>query len=52
MGMMYSSASLSGVREKATLLNKRQGVKSEVLTGGERMVSLTDSACGGGKEGG
>jgi hypothetical protein len=44
--MMYSSASLSGVREKATLLNKRHGVKSEVLTAPESGQSWS-VACGG-----
>lgn len=32
IGMMYRSASLSGVSEKATLLKRRHGVKSDVLT--------------------
>lgn len=52
MGMMYSSASLSGVREKATLLNKRHGVKSDVLTAGgegECLVFISRCVAAGGR---
>lgn len=48
MGMMYSSASLSGVREKATLLKRRQGVKREVLTA-TREGKEGSVGCGGGR---